>query len=70
MPARGELLLRVALAAGRPPERARLALAGWHIECSAMASALIGRRVDVHSGGVDLRFPHHENEVAQVRRGV
>lgn len=40
--------------------------AGWHIECSAMASALIGRTVDVHTGGVDLRFPHHENEVAQV----
>ena len=32
-----------------------------------MASALIGRTVDIHTGGVDLRFPHHENEVAQVR---
>ncbi|XP_071441302.1 probable cysteine--tRNA ligase, mitochondrial [Hetaerina americana] len=38
---------------------------GWHIECSAMASKLFGSRVDLHSGGVDLIFPHHENEEAQ-----
>jgi len=38
---------------------------GWHIECSAMASAVIGKTMDIHSGGVDLRFPHHDNELAQ-----
>jgi cysteinyl-tRNA synthetase len=43
--------------AGRP---------GWHIECSAMSDAALGSRLDVHSGGVDLAFPHHTNEIAQV----
>ncbi len=38
---------------------------GWHIECSAMGMELLGGRVDIHSGGVDLIFPHHENEIAQ-----
>jgi len=38
---------------------------GWHIECSAMGMELLGERVDIHSGGVDLIFPHHENEIAQ-----
>jgi cysteinyl-tRNA synthetase len=38
---------------------------GWHIECSAMGMDLLGDRVDIHSGGVDLIFPHHENEIAQ-----
>ncbi|MBT9504730.1 MAG: cysteine--tRNA ligase [Burkholderiaceae bacterium] len=42
--------------AGRP---------GWHIECSAMACALLGERFDIHGGGMDLQFPHHENEIAQ-----
>ncbi|BGP18099.1 cysteinyl-tRNA synthetase [Rhodosporidiobolus nylandii] len=42
--------------AGRP---------GWHIECSVMASAVLGENMDVHSGGVDLAFPHHDNEIAQ-----
>lgn len=42
--------------AGRP---------GWHIECSAMACNLLGDYADLHSGGIDLRFPHHENEIAQ-----
>ena len=42
--------------AGRP---------GWHIECSAMGMDLLGERIDIHSGGVDLIFPHHENEIAQ-----
>ncbi|WP_353094505.1 cysteine--tRNA ligase [Methylibium sp.] len=42
--------------AGRP---------GWHIECSAMAHALLGERFDIHGGGMDLQFPHHENEIAQ-----
>ncbi|GAA3734114.1 cysteine--tRNA ligase [Leifsonia bigeumensis] len=38
---------------------------GWHIECSAMASRYLGSRFDIHGGGLDLRFPHHENELAQ-----
>ncbi|HYE07599.1 MAG TPA: cysteine--tRNA ligase [Planctomycetota bacterium] len=42
--------------AGRP---------GWHIECSVMASAILGREFDIHGGGDDLKFPHHENEIAQ-----
>ncbi len=47
--------------AGRP---------GWHIECSAMIEALMGPLIDIHGGGADLIFPHHENEMAQsaVRR--
>jgi cysteinyl-tRNA synthetase len=42
--------------AGRP---------GWHIECSAMACALLGEQFDLHGGGADLQFPHHDNEIAQ-----
>ena len=42
--------------AGRP---------GWHIECSAMACSLLGETFDIHGGGADLQFPHHENEIAQ-----
>lgn len=38
---------------------------GWHIECSAMASSHLGKQLDIHAGGMDLIFPHHENEVAQ-----
>ncbi|HXI35819.1 MAG TPA: cysteine--tRNA ligase [Burkholderiales bacterium] len=38
---------------------------GWHIECSAMSSALLGEQFDIHGGGQDLQFPHHENEIAQ-----
>jgi len=38
---------------------------GWHIECSAMAAAHLGETIDIHAGGVDLVFPHHENEIAQ-----
>ena len=38
---------------------------GWHIECSAMAARYLGDRFDIHGGGLDLRFPHHENELAQ-----
>ena len=38
---------------------------GWHIECSAMASRYLGAEFDIHGGGLDLRFPHHENELAQ-----
>ncbi len=40
---------------------------GWHIECSAMAGALLGDVIDIHAGGLDLIFPHHENEIAQSR---
>jgi cysteinyl-tRNA synthetase len=42
--------------AGRP---------GWHIECSAMSTEILGTRFDIHGGGMDLKFPHHENEIAQ-----
>ncbi len=38
---------------------------GWHIECSAMIRALLGESIDIHGGGIDLIFPHHENEIAQ-----
>lgn len=38
---------------------------GWHIECSVMASDILGPNIDIHSGGVDLAFPHHDNELAQ-----
>lgn len=38
---------------------------GWHVECSVMASAILGSSIDIHTGGVDLKFPHHDNELAQ-----
>ncbi|MEC7793735.1 MAG: cysteine--tRNA ligase, partial [Pseudomonadota bacterium] len=38
---------------------------GWHIECSAMADDILGEEFDIHGGGIDLQFPHHENEIAQ-----
>ncbi|HCX33417.1 MAG TPA: cysteine--tRNA ligase, partial [Rhodocyclaceae bacterium] len=38
---------------------------GWHIECSAMSTELLGAHFDIHGGGQDLQFPHHENEIAQ-----
>lgn len=38
---------------------------GWHIECSVIASAILGESIDIHTGGVDLKFPHHDNELAQ-----
>jgi len=38
---------------------------GWHIECSAMSMGLLGKHFDIHGGGMDLKFPHHENEIAQ-----
>ena len=40
---------------------------GWHIECSVMAEGLLGTGFDIHGGGLDLLFPHHENEAAQTR---
>ena len=42
---------------------------GWHIECSAMAEAHLGQTFDIHGGGIDLVFPHHENEIAQTVAG-
>ena len=38
---------------------------GWHIECSVMATKHLGDTIDIHGGGQDLEFPHHENEIAQ-----
>ncbi len=52
----GEQSWDTALGTGRP---------GWHIECSAMATKLLGDDIDLHAGGEDLMFPHHENEIAQ-----
>ena len=52
----GEPAWTPSFGAGRP---------GWHIECSAMALRLLGSPIDLHAGGVDLIFPHHENEIAQ-----
>src|SRR6476620_8513003 len=52
----GEPVWDPGVGAGRP---------GWHIECSAMALRLLGAPIDLHAGGVDLIFPHHENEIAQ-----
>jgi cysteinyl-tRNA synthetase len=53
---RGEPSWKSPWGAGRP---------GWHIECSAMSHALLGETFDIHGGGLDLVFPHHENEIAQ-----
>ncbi|HEY0863119.1 MAG TPA: cysteine--tRNA ligase [Lacunisphaera sp.] len=47
------------------PRGAGVGRPGWHIECSAMSKALLGETIDLHTGGVDLLFPHHENEIAQ-----
>jgi cysteinyl-tRNA synthetase len=55
-PKPGEHFWQTAIGPGRP---------GWHIECSAMAMKYLGQTIDIHSGGVDLAFPHHENEIAQ-----
>ncbi len=52
----GEVFWETELGKGRP---------GWHIECSAMAQKYLGKTLDAHAGGVDLAFPHHENEIAQ-----
>jgi cysteinyl-tRNA synthetase len=52
----GEVFWETSLGKGRP---------GWHIECSAMAIANLGESIDIHTGGVDNIFPHHENEIAQ-----
>ncbi len=52
----GEVFWETSLGKGRP---------GWHIECSSMAMTYLGPSFDIHTGGKDLRFPHHENEIAQ-----
>jgi len=55
-PKPGEFFWETRIGSGRP---------GWHIECSTMAMKYLGETIDIHSGGVDLAFPHHENEIAQ-----
>ena len=55
-PKPGEFFWETRIGPGRP---------GWHIECSTMAMKYLGETIDIHSGGVDLAFPHHENEIAQ-----
>jgi cysteinyl-tRNA synthetase len=55
-PKPGEHFWETPIGAGRP---------GWHIECSAMAMKYLGDTLDIHTGGIDLAFPHHENEIAQ-----
>jgi cysteinyl-tRNA synthetase len=55
-PKPGEHFWEASIGAGRP---------GWHIECSAMAMKYLGETLDIHTGGIDLSFPHHENEIAQ-----
>ena len=55
-PRPGEHFWKTAIGPGRP---------GWHIECSAMAIKYLGETIDIHTGGIDLAFPHHENEIAQ-----
>lgn len=55
-----EFLLNGSNMRGRP---------GWHIECSAMSARALGQPFDIHTGGVDLKFPHHENEIAQSTAG-
>jgi cysteinyl-tRNA synthetase len=55
-PKPGEHFWETTLGPGRP---------GWHIECSAMAMKYLGETLDIHTGGIDLAFPHHENEIAQ-----
>ncbi|GAI86673.1 unnamed protein product, partial [marine sediment metagenome] len=54
----GEVFWEVEIGKGRP---------GWHVECSAMSMKHLGKHFDIHTGGVDLVFPHHENEIAQSR---
>ena len=55
-PKEGEQFWETSIGRGRP---------GWHIECSAMAMKYLGETLDIHTGGIDLAFPHHENEIAQ-----
>ncbi len=55
-PKPGEFSWETRIGNGRP---------GWHLECSAMSMKYLGETLDIHTGGVDLTFPHHENEIAQ-----
>ncbi|MEZ5798487.1 MAG: class I tRNA ligase family protein [Paracoccaceae bacterium] len=57
-----EAVFRAGTRLGQPWGRGR---PGWHIECSAMSHELLGASFDIHGGGLDLQFPHHENEIAQ-----
>ena len=57
----GDVFWETSLGKGRP---------GWHIECSAMSMKYLGESFDIHTGGVDLVFPHHENEIAQSEAGT
>jgi cysteinyl-tRNA synthetase len=52
----GDVFWNTEVGKGRP---------GWHIECSAMSTKYLGKHFDIHTGGIDLKFPHHENEIAQ-----
>ncbi|MFT4309604.1 MAG: cysteine--tRNA ligase [Candidatus Woesearchaeota archaeon] len=52
----GDVYWETRIGKGRP---------GWHIECSAMSTSILGERIDIHTGGIDLIFPHHTNEIAQ-----
>ena len=56
VPEDGDVFWETPLGKGRP---------GWHIECSVMAMKYLGKTLDIHAGAIDLRFPHHENEIAQ-----
>lgn len=62
-----DFVLWKASRAGEPTYEARWGPGrpGWHIECSAMSTAIFGSTLDIHAGGIDLAFPHHENEIAQ-----
>lgn len=51
----------------KAPWTVALGRPGWHIECSSMALNIYGNNLDLHSGGIDLKFPHHQNEIAQCR---
>jgi len=45
----------------------RLGFPGWHLECTAMSTKYLGKHFDIHGGGMDLKFPHHECEIAQAK---
>ena len=57
----GDVFWETGVGKGRP---------GWHLECSAMSTKYLGNDFDIHTGGVDLIFPHHENEIAQAKCGI
>ncbi|MFA5070114.1 MAG: cysteine--tRNA ligase [Patescibacteria group bacterium] len=55
-PSDGDIFWDTDIGKGRP---------GWHLECSVMSTSLLGKTIDIHTGGIDLKFPHHSNEIAQ-----